>query len=552
MEIEETHHNFENGNRNSEDGGKSKNYENYEINEESDNHYGNKKEKIFILTKIKRHKNWTKEEDKLLIDVANKFKQKSWTKVALYFKDKNPAQCRARYKRIRPGIVKGAWTKEEDQMIIDLVNSSGRNWALISKMMPTRNGKQIRDRFLNYLDPHINKIKFTDDDDKKIIEYYKIYGTKWSKIAKFFEGRTGDMIKNRFYSCLKRKVHIYEVNTNKRIRKKYYKAKRLAIGSASSNLTSFNPGSSAFSKASASQNLSKLECPSNSLKKSISNKIIINTINGKNKNFKEEDDLILDHIRNKENKSKPPKNIFKAVREEKFNNNYLEPKDFEMKNEENSELKENMNKLSHMGEFNNFSDVKNNYIPKMGINNHINFLINASNTSGMNSMTALPSNMTTTPFQMENYCSENLTPSTVNTFVEAYYNLLAASGGNPSNMNVEPSVNEVIAKNLENLNNFNILTLSKILNFKSQLEGGMMGNPYNNQNNYSNNSMNNFYNMCNVQRMMQNNQFMNPSSFGGMNPSQSEMLYLMGLNYQNLQINTMSNSSQSSNRSTPN
>ena len=184
-----------------------------------------KNEKIFITTKIKRHKNWSKEEDNLLINIAKKFKEKSWTKVSLFFKDKNPAQCRARYKRIRPGIVKGPWTKEEDQKIIELVNKTGKNWALISKMMPTRNGKQIRDRFLNYLDPGINKIKFTDEEDKKIIDCYIKYGSKWSIIAKYFPGRTGDMIKNRFYSCLKRKIHIYEVN-NKRIRKKYYKSKK--------------------------------------------------------------------------------------------------------------------------------------------------------------------------------------------------------------------------------------------------------------------------------------------------------------------------------------
>jgi len=92
--------------------------------------------------------------------------------------------------------------------------------------MPSRNGKQIRDRFLNYLDPHINKVKFTDSEDKLIIEQYKMHGSKWSVIAKCFPGRTGDMIKNRFYSCLKRRVHIYEQPTQKRNRKKYYKSRK--------------------------------------------------------------------------------------------------------------------------------------------------------------------------------------------------------------------------------------------------------------------------------------------------------------------------------------
>jgi hypothetical protein len=56
--------------------------------------------KIFITTKIKKHKNWTKDEDILLLEIAERFKQKSWTKVSTFFVDKNPAQCRARYKRI--------------------------------------------------------------------------------------------------------------------------------------------------------------------------------------------------------------------------------------------------------------------------------------------------------------------------------------------------------------------------------------------------------------------------------------------------------------------
>lgn len=186
-------------------------------------------EKIFITTKIKKHKNWTKEEDNLLLEVALKFKEKCWTKVSEFFKDKNPAQCRARFKRIRPGIIKGPWTKEEDQKIIDLVEKSGRNWALISKMMPSRNGKQIRDRFINYLDPLINKLKFTPEEDAKITELYLEHGSRWSVIAKEFPGRTGDMIKNRFYSCLKRRIHVYEFHSTKKLRKNYYQTKRTKV-----------------------------------------------------------------------------------------------------------------------------------------------------------------------------------------------------------------------------------------------------------------------------------------------------------------------------------
>jgi len=72
--------------------------------------------------------------------------------------------------------------------------------------MKTRNRKQIRDRYLNYLDPNLNKNKFTKWEDEMIIEQFLLLGKKWSLIAKNFQGKTGDMVKNRFYSSLKKRI----------------------------------------------------------------------------------------------------------------------------------------------------------------------------------------------------------------------------------------------------------------------------------------------------------------------------------------------------------
>jgi len=197
-------------------------YENYQTNQNKQiklfnySNRFNKQEKIFVISKIKKPNNWTKDEDKILINLAFLFKQKSWTKVSKEFPNKTPAQCRARFKRIRPGIIKGPWSHDEDMLIISLASKHGKNWALISKSMQTRNGKQIRDRFLNYLDPNINKSRFSKEEDKKVIKYYKEYGPKWSLISQQFAGRTGDIIKNRFHSCLKRKIHLNEVFEAKR------------------------------------------------------------------------------------------------------------------------------------------------------------------------------------------------------------------------------------------------------------------------------------------------------------------------------------------------
>ena len=133
------------------------------------------KQKIFVLSKIHRSNKWKKEEDNLLIELATKFNERSWKQISLHFNNKNPAQCRARYKRIRPGIIKGAWSKEEDDTILSLVDLYGKNWSLIAKKVPTRNGKQIRDRFINVLDPKIAKKKFSDEEDKLLMKLYMLH-----------------------------------------------------------------------------------------------------------------------------------------------------------------------------------------------------------------------------------------------------------------------------------------------------------------------------------------------------------------------------------------
>ena len=145
---------------------------------------------------------WTEEDDKLLLMTAKQNNERNWKKIASSFRGRTSIQCSSRYHRIKPGLTKGHFTREEDLKLISLYEIYGKKWNLIAKGMKNRTGKQVRDRFLNSLAPGVNKKRFTLEEDKKILKYYKIYGKSWSVIAKFITGRTGDMIKNRFYSNL--------------------------------------------------------------------------------------------------------------------------------------------------------------------------------------------------------------------------------------------------------------------------------------------------------------------------------------------------------------
>ena len=177
-----------------------------EIKESNESNKENNNDKNINVEKIGKSIPWTKEDDKLLLMSAKQNNEKNWKKVASSFKGRTSIQCSSRYHRIRPGLTKGHFSREEDLKLISLYKIYGKKWNLIAKEMKNRTGKQVRDRFLNSLAPGVNKKKFTIEEDKKIIKYYKIYGKSWSTIAKYINGRTGDMIKNRFYSNLSKYI----------------------------------------------------------------------------------------------------------------------------------------------------------------------------------------------------------------------------------------------------------------------------------------------------------------------------------------------------------
>ena len=148
---------------------------------------------------------WTQDEDRILLEKAKLYNNRKWKLISKFFISKNAVQCQSRFKQIKPGIKRGSWVKEEDKNLIKLVDKYGKNWSKLSKLIKNRTSKQIRDRYLNILDPEINKAKFSEEEDRLIITLYKENGAIWSKMSKNFKGRTGEMIKNRFYSVLKKK-----------------------------------------------------------------------------------------------------------------------------------------------------------------------------------------------------------------------------------------------------------------------------------------------------------------------------------------------------------
>lgn len=100
---------------------------------------------------------------------------------------------------------KKKFTAEEDAMLLKLVKKYGAcKWDNIALSMPGRKGRQCRDRYMNYLNPTVKNDEWTLEEDSMLIEKVKEFGPKWAKISKFFQGRTGPALKNRWNYRLSR------------------------------------------------------------------------------------------------------------------------------------------------------------------------------------------------------------------------------------------------------------------------------------------------------------------------------------------------------------
>jgi myb proto-oncogene protein len=111
-------------------------------------------------------KPWSPEEDEMLFRLVQS-KGTSWKwycclitsmlRFNLYFRyfdrsriaeklniNRTGKQCRERYNNhLKPEIVKGNWTSEEDRIIIELKEQFGNQWTKIAKRLPGRSGTTI-------------------------------------------------------------------------------------------------------------------------------------------------------------------------------------------------------------------------------------------------------------------------------------------------------------------------------------------------------------------------------------------------------------------------
>lgn len=99
---------------------------------------------------------------------------------------------------LSPNVKKTAWTKEEDNLLLELYKIHSAKWAVIARNIPGRTDDACSKRYREALDPSLKKDDWTSDEDEKLIAAYNSIGGKWGRVGQELQ-RSGLGCRNRSY-----------------------------------------------------------------------------------------------------------------------------------------------------------------------------------------------------------------------------------------------------------------------------------------------------------------------------------------------------------------
>ncbi|NXA69390.1 SNPC4 protein, partial [Mohoua ochrocephala] len=169
-------------------------------------------QKYQIYNKDLKRKEWTRDEDQMLLELVQEMRVGShipYKKIAYYMEGRDSAQLIYRWtKSVDPSLKKGPWTPEEDAMLMAAVKKYGeKDWYKIRTEVPGRSDAQCRDRYLKALHWDVKKGKWSLEEEEQLIELVQKHGLgHWSKIASELPHRTGSQCLSKWKLMIGSKV----------------------------------------------------------------------------------------------------------------------------------------------------------------------------------------------------------------------------------------------------------------------------------------------------------------------------------------------------------
>ena len=96
------------------------------------------------------------------------------------------------------------FSKDEDDKLKEFVKQYGTNWNIIADKMENRNPRQCKERWTHYLSPDIVLKPWTMEEDEFLKKKLFEFGPKWVKISRFFPNRTDIQLKNRWFVLIRK------------------------------------------------------------------------------------------------------------------------------------------------------------------------------------------------------------------------------------------------------------------------------------------------------------------------------------------------------------
>lgn len=103
------------------------------------------------------------------------------------------------------------WNDKKDKILKNLAAKCKYDWKKIAKKFNADEEASVAPLELKQRYKELTKVaiplrvKFGHEEDLLIAKYFNIYGCDWTQIATHFEDRTGIMLKNRYYSHIRKK-----------------------------------------------------------------------------------------------------------------------------------------------------------------------------------------------------------------------------------------------------------------------------------------------------------------------------------------------------------